>query len=317
MAETNDADGIHAIDTHYVRPSFDAAHLIVQDGRAAFVDCGTAHSVPHLLAALGAHGLTPAAVDWVLLTHVHLDHAGGAGQLMQALPNARLAAHPRGAPHMIDPRKLIDASIAVYGAENYARLYGALLPIDAARVLATTDGERLALGRRTIEVVHTPGHALHHQAYFDHEARVVFTGDTFGLAYPPLAVDGRPFALPTTSPTQFDPEQLVASIRRVVSLGARAACLTHYGRIGDLARVGEDLVRMVGRFTEAALATAGTGASPDAARDALRAALRGIVLDEWRRSGATGPESLLDEWAGFDFDLNADGLIAWLARRAR
>ena len=317
MAEINGADGIHVVDTHYVRPSFDAAHLIVQDGRAAFVDCGTAHAVPRLLAALDAHGLTPAAVDWLLLTHVHLDHAGGAGQLMQALPNARLAVHPRGAPHMIAPRKLIEASIAVYGAEDYARLYGDLSPIDAARVSATADGERLALGSRAIEVVHTPGHALHHQAYFDHTAGVVFTGDTFGLAYPPLAVAGRPFALPTTSPTQFDPEQLVASIRRVVSLAPRAACLTHYGRIGDIPRVGEDLVRMVGRFTAAALATAQGDVPPEARRPALRAALRDIVLDEWRRLGATGPESLLDDWAGFDFDLNADGLLAWLARRAR
>ena len=126
MDDTRYDDGIHTIDTHYLRPSFDAAHLVVQDGRAAFIDCGTAHSVPHLLAALTAHGLAPTAVDWLLLTHVHLDHAGGAGQLLQALPNARLAVHPRGAPHMIDPRKLIDASIAVYGAEDYARLYGDL-----------------------------------------------------------------------------------------------------------------------------------------------------------------------------------------------
>jgi glyoxylase-like metal-dependent hydrolase (beta-lactamase superfamily II) len=318
MVQLSPDDGIHVVDTHYVRPSFDAAHLIVQDGRAAFVDCGTAHAVPRLVAALTAHGLTPEAVDWVLLTHVHLDHAGGAGQLMQALPEARLAVHPRGAPHMVDPRKLIDASIAVYGAEDYARLYGELLPIDASRVIATADGERLTLGSRTLEVVHTPGHALHHQAYFDHAAGVVFTGDTFGLAYPPLAVADHPFALPTTSPTQFDPDQLVASIRRVVALAPRAACLTHYGRIGDITRVGEDLVRMVGRFTEAALAVAqAETATPQQRRSALRSALRGIVLDEWRRLGATGPESLLDDWAGFDFDLNADGLLAWLARRAR
>lgn len=316
MDDTRYDDGIHTIDTHYLRPSFDAAHLVVQDGRAAFIDCGTAHSVPHLLAALTAHGLAPTAVDWLLLTHVHLDHAGGAGQLLQALPNARLAVHPRGAPHMIDPRKLIDASIAVYGAEDCARLYGDLLPIDGARVSSTADGERLALGGRTIEVVHTPGHALHHQAYLDHAAQVVFTGDTFGLAYPPLAVQDRPFALPTTSPTQFDPQQLIASIRRVVALAPRAAYLTHYGRISDIARVGDDLVRMVERFTDAALAVADMTSSGEA-RDALRSALRAIVLAEWRRFGATGPESLLDEWAGLDFDLNADGLLAWCARRAR
>lgn len=310
-----DDDGIHVVDTHYVKPLFDAAHLVVQDGRAAFVDCGTAHAVPRLLAALEAQGLGADAVDWLLLTHVHLDHAGGAGQLLQALPRARVAVHPRGAPHLVDPRKLIDASIAVYGEADYRRLYGELLPIDASRVEATADGARLALGDRVIEVLHTPGHALHHQAFLDHAAQAVFTGDTFGLAYGALAVEGRPFAVPTTSPTQFDPEQLLASIARVAACGARSACLTHYGRIGELPRVADDLARMVRRFTDTALAHAARPAAE--ARAAIRDGLRAIVLEEWRRSGATGPESLLDEWAGFDFDLNADGLMAWLARRAR
>jgi glyoxylase-like metal-dependent hydrolase (beta-lactamase superfamily II) len=315
MVEPAASDGIHVVDTHYVRPLFDAAHLIVQDDRAAFVDCGTAHAVPRLLAALETQGLGPDAVDWLLLTHVHLDHAGGAGQLLQALPRARVAVHPRGAPHLIDPRKLIEASIAVYGAEDYARLYGELLPIDAARVEATADGAMLALGRRRIEVLHTPGHALHHQAFLDHAAQAIFTGDTFGVAYGALAVDGRPFSVPTTSPTQFDPEQLLASIARVTASGARTACLTHYGRIGELPRVGADLARMVRRFTETALAQAARPAAE--ARAAIRDGLRAVVLDEWRRLGATAPDALLDEWAGFDFDLNADGLMAWLARRAR
>ena len=315
MAGLAASDGIHVVDTHYVKPMFDAAHLIVQDGRAAFVDCGTAHAVPRLLAALEVQGLGVDAVDWLLLTHVHLDHAGGAGQLLRALPRARVAVHPRGAPHLVDPRKLIDASIAVYGEANYRRLYGDLLPIDASRVEATADGAMLALGGRSIEVLHTPGHALHHQAFLDQAAQVVFTGDTFGVAYGALAVDRRPFSVPTTSPTQFDPEQLLASIARVTASGAHTACLTHYGRVGELPRVGEDLARMVRRFTDTALAHAARPAAE--ARDAIRDGLRAVVLDEWRRLGATAPESLLDEWAGFDFDLNADGLMAWLARRAR
>lgn len=315
MAEPAASDGIHVVDTHYIQPLFDAAHLIVQDGRAAFVDCGTAHAVPLLLAALEAQGLGVEAVDWLLLTHVHLDHAGGAGQLLQALPCARVAVHPRGAPHLTDPRKLIDASIAVYGEEAYRRLYGELLPIDASRVEATADGATLALGRRRIEVLHTPGHALHHQAFLDRAAQVIFTGDTFGVAYGALAVDGHPFSVPTTSPTQFDPEQLLASIARVTASGAHTACLTHFGRIGELPRVGEDLARMVRRFTETALAHAARPAAE--ARAAIRDGLRAVVLDEWRRLGATAPDALLDEWAGFDFDLNADGLMAWLARRAR
>lgn len=118
---TDYADGVTAIDTEYVRPHLDASHLIVHAGRAAFVDTGTALAVPLLLAALASKGLARDAVDWVFLTHIHLDHAGGAGALMQELPAARLVVHPRGAPHLIDPARLIVATRAVYGDETFAR----------------------------------------------------------------------------------------------------------------------------------------------------------------------------------------------------
>ncbi len=105
--------GIHVIDTGFQRPMFDAAYLVVEAGRAAFVDTGTNHSVPRLLAALAAAGLPVDAVDYVIATHVHLDHAGGAGLLMRHLPGARLVVHPRGAPHLIDPQRLADGARAV------------------------------------------------------------------------------------------------------------------------------------------------------------------------------------------------------------
>ena len=104
-------DGITAVDTEYVRAGLAASHIIAHEGRAAFVDTGTTHSVPQLLSALEELGLARDAVDYVILTHVHLDHAGGAGQLMRALPQARAVIHPRGAPHMIDPAKLIAGSM--------------------------------------------------------------------------------------------------------------------------------------------------------------------------------------------------------------
>src|SRR6516225_6607977 len=133
--------GITAVDAEYLYPGHAAAHLIVDDRRAAFVDVGTNSSVPYLLAALDELGIARAAVDYLLLTHVHLDHAGGAGALLQALPNARAVLHPRGAPHMIDPTKLIAGAQAVYGEEPFRRLYGDLLPITAARVRVVADGE--------------------------------------------------------------------------------------------------------------------------------------------------------------------------------
>ena len=308
-------DGIHAIDTHYVRPRLAAVHLVVQDGRAALIDAGTSHSVPQVLEALATLGLAPAAVAWLLLTHVHLDHAGGARQLMQALPNARAVLHPRGAPHLVNPAKLVEASIAVYGRENFTTLYGEIVAIDAARVHVTRDGERIALAGREFEVLHTPGHALHHQAFVDHggaQGANVFPGDTLGICYPEFTVQGRAMVIPTTTPTQFDPEQLVASIRRVCACAPHAAFLTHFGRVDDVARLGVDLERLVLRF--AAIARAQIGAPQDAARAAIRGAMRDCLLAEVRSHGCALSSADAAALLEADIDLNTDGLLAWLAR---
>jgi glyoxylase-like metal-dependent hydrolase (beta-lactamase superfamily II) len=235
---TEHPHGITAIDTHYVRPLMDAAHLIVHRGRAAFVDTGTSRSVPHLLAALDALGVGRDAVDFVFLTHVHLDHAGGAGQLMRELPHARAVLHPRAAPHMIEPAKLIAGSIAVYGESAYRRLYGEIVAIDPERILVTQDGTRVELAGRSFEFIHTPGHALHHHCIVDHEANCIFSGDTFGISYREFDVDGRPMIMPTTTPTQFDPPQLLHSIDRLLSFAPESMYLTHYSRVGELARLG-------------------------------------------------------------------------------
>ena len=144
-------NGVHLIDTHYLRPGHASSHLVVDDGRAAFVDTGAAPAVPRLLAALDELGLSREQVDYVFLTHVHLDHAGGAGQLMQALPNAKAVLHPRGAPHMIRPARLIAGSIEVYGEALYRQLYGELLPVPEDRVIATEDGTRIRLGKRNVD----------------------------------------------------------------------------------------------------------------------------------------------------------------------
>ncbi len=305
----------HGIHAEYLMPLFDAVHLVVDAGRAAFVDCGTAHSVPAMLTALDELGVKRENVDWLLLTHVHLDHAGGAGQLMRALPNAKVVVHPRGAPHMVDPRKLIDASIAVYGRELYDRLYGELLPIDQSRVVSTTEGQHFPLGGREFEILHTPGHALHHQTFFDHRSQSVFTGDTLGLSYRIFDVEGRAFGVPTTSPSQFDPAQLIDSIRRILARRPKAAFLTHYARIDDLDRIGADLIRMIEAHVETALLheseTAGT------ARPAIRAELKEIFVRELRQFGSTASDETIEHWLGGDLDLNTDGLLAWLARRNR
>ena len=307
-------NGIYAIDAEYVRPMLDAVHLVVHEGRAAFVETGTSRSVPQLLAALDSLGLSRDAVDWVFITHVHLDHAGGAGQLMQALPNAKAVLHPRGAPHMIDPRKLIDASIAVYGADAFARLYGEIIPIASERVASTEPGQRFSLAGREFEILHTPGHAMHHQVFFDHHAKAVFTGDTFGLSYREFDVDGRAFAFPTTTPTQFDPDQLIDSIHRILALQPQAAYFTHYGEVRDLPRLAIALERMTRAFAEAAKVEAAMSDTERGLRERLLERISQILHLELQAHGCALAPQRIDELLGLDIGLNVDGLIAWLAR---
>ena len=195
--------GIHAIDSGYAGPLIDAIHLIVEGGRVALVDTAHNAAVPRVLAALAQLGLAPDAVDYVILTHVHLDHAGAAGTLMEMFPRARCVVHPRGSRHMIDPSKLEGATREVYGADKAAALYGRLIPIAAARVIEATHDLVIDLNGRRLRILDTPGHARHHIAIHDSRSGHVFTGDTFGISYRQLdAADGRQFVFPTTTPSQ-------------------------------------------------------------------------------------------------------------------
>ena len=306
--------GITAVDTGYLRPHFDAAHLIVHGGRAAFVDCGTNSSVPQLLAALEAKGLSRDCVDYLFLTHIHLDHAGGAGLLAQQLPNMKVVVHPRGAQHMATPEKLIAGVKAVYGEEHYRELYGEILPIPSERIIATTDGQRLELARRPFEFIHTPGHAGHHHCIVDVEHGGVFTGDTFGVSYRDFDVEGRTFVIATTSPVQFDPEAMKASLARIVSYQPHSLFLTHYGRITDIARHQADLneeIEALCGYTRAAAAAHPKGAERTAALEAALAAHYHARLDAHgdRHTVAERYEVL-----AMDAQLNAQGLEIWFER---
>ena len=300
--------GIHTIDTGFVRPQFDAAYLLVERGHGAFIDCGTNHAVPRLLAALDEAGLSPAAVDWLILTHVHLDHAGGAGELMARLPNARLLVHPRGARHMIDPVQLWAGASAVYGEAVMEQTYGRLRPIAAERVVEAADGHEVELAGRTLRCLDTPGHARHHLCVFDARANVCFTGDTFGLSYREFDGAHGPFILPTTSPVQFDPLALHASIDRLIALQPTAMYLTHYGRVEDVERLATDLHTQIDAMV--ALARAATE-QPDR-HAALMASLTDLYAARAQAHGWTHGREALRELLAMDIELNAQGLAIWL-----
>ncbi len=306
-------DGITAVDTEYLHPGHAASHIIQDAGHAAFVDVGTNYSVPHLLAALEALGIAREAVDYVFLTHVHLDHAGGAGLLLQELPKARAVLHPRGAPHMIAPEKLIAGSKVVYGEERFQKLYGDLVPIPAARVQVAQDGDRYRLGGRELELIHTPGHALHHYAVIDGAHASIFPGDTFGISYREMDSPRGAFITPTTTPTQFDPEQLIASIDRMTGYAPTAMYLMHFSRVTDVPRLAGLLKTQIREFVRMAQAHA---SAPD-----RYAAIRAEMLDLWlglaHEQGVPLSDARIGTLLQGDLDLNTQGLVVWLDRLKR
>jgi glyoxylase-like metal-dependent hydrolase (beta-lactamase superfamily II) len=305
--------GITAVDTEYLHPGHAASHIIQDGDRAAFVDVGTNYSVPHLLDALEVLGIALEAVDYVFLTHVHLDHAGGAGLLLEALPNARAVLHPRGAPHMTDPEKLIAGSKAVYGEERFNKLYGALRPIPAERMQITHEGLRLQLGQRELEIIHTPGHAMHHYAVVDAAHASIFPGDTFGVSYRELDSVRGAFILPATTPTQFDPEQHIASIDRMAAYRPESMYLMHFSRVTHIARLASDLKD---RIRELVDITERNAEAPDRYE-----AIRGDMLSLWlglaRKHGVQLGDAEIARLLEGDLDLNTQGLIVWVDRRKR
>lgn len=305
--------GIHLVDADYVRPGLAAVHLVVRDGHAAIIDTGTQRSVPLILETLAQLGVGPEQVDLVIVTHVHLDHAGGAGALLQTCPNAKLVVHPKGARHMIDPEKLVAGSIAVYGEARFHALYGEVVPAPAQRVVEASDGFRLDLRGRPLEFLDTPGHARHHFCVWDEASQGIFTGDSFGLSYRELDVDGRPFIFPTTTPVQFEPDAMHATLERIVAMHPTAAFLTHYGRVTGLARLAEDLHGLLNDFVTIARSAANAG---QARHEAMKSGMGDLLVERLREHGCVLPNAKILDLLENDLELNCQGLGVWLDREA-
>lgn len=304
-------DDVFAVDTGFHRDHFDAAYIVRGgDGRAAFVDTGTHFAVPRLLAALDAAGIARDAVDWIIPTHVHLDHAGGVGTLAAALPQARVLVHPRGARHMIDPEKLWAGATEVYGADEMARSYGTVTPVPAARVVESADGMTVEVGGRPLRLADTPGHAKHHHCLWDARSRGWFTGDTFGLSYREFDTAAGPWVIPTSTPVQFDPPELRRSVERLLAESPDCMYLTHYGRVGDVARLGRLFLQLLDGMV--ALGERYRRAEDRAQR--LAAGLEQLYRASLAAHGCTLDGSTVARLLAMDIELNVQGMSIWLDR---
>ena len=304
---------IYCIDLDYIRPRLACSYLVIHEGKAAFIDCGTSLTVARLLSVLQDCNLDVTDVEYVIPTHIHLDHAGGAGVLMQKFPNAKLVVHPKGARHLVDPQRLIDSVRQVYGDELYDSLYGEIIPINEDRVIAAEDNYCIDLNGRSLLVADTPGHARHHFCIYDELSRGWFTGDTFGLSYPEISIDSGRYLLPTTTPVQFEPDAWQQSINRLLEKDPQRMYLTHFGMVENVQQLANKLSKDITTYTNIALSQQ----TQKPRIEKLIEKLNQHTLNELRELGSQQEEALIIELLKTDITLNAQGLDVWLTRQEK
>jgi glyoxylase-like metal-dependent hydrolase (beta-lactamase superfamily II) len=300
--------GIVAMDSGMVRPQMAACYLLETPSAVAVVETGNNGSSARILKVLASRGRQPEEVSHVIVTHVHLDHAGGSGILMRHLPNATLVVHPRGVRHMIDPSRLEASARAVYGDERFDEMYGALVPVPEERILVMEDGDSLSVGKRKLDFIDTPGHARHHFCLWDEQTQGWFTGDTFGISYRELDTENGPFIFPTSTPIQFDPPALVASVRRMMEKQPVNMYLTHFGRVRDVERLASEMIFGVEQF-------AAWGERFDGRENRqqeIETAMMEWLMERARSHGVTCSDEGLREIFAGDVVLNTQGIEFWL-----
>lgn len=306
--------GIYCIDTGLFRQNHTASYLIRRGDELAFFDVGATNNVARLIDTTRQIGLGPTHVRYIMPTHVHLDHAGGAGALLAACPNATLICHHKGAPHLVNPAKLQAGAMAVYGEPEFHRVYGDLTPVPEDRIVAAYDGQGFPLAEHEILFIDTPGHANHHGCLFDAVSRTAFTGDTFGLSYREFDTQTGPWVVATTTPVAFDPDNWQESLSRIMALKPAAVCPAHFGRLTNPS----GLVGMLRQSIEAhiAIALEEEPRNEHGRAERLSAAVDALLVGEAMRQCPTMGEERARELLAMDIDLNAQGLHVWLKRRA-
>ena len=301
------------IDTGYIRKGFAASHLVKEKDHGVFMDAGTTHSLDDFLKVLEQENIPPENVDYVMITHVHLDHAGGAGAMIQKFPNAKLVVHPKGARHMIDPTHLIQGTIAVYGEEKMQSLYGDIIPVPEERILIADDGMRLDFQGRPF-FFDGPGHARHHYCVFDENNGIFFSGDNFGISYRELDNHKGPFIFPSTTPVQFEPHLMHTTLDRIMEQEPKIAYLTHFGPVTALADLADDLRRRLDLFVD----LAETLRSREESRlNDLEVGIRRLLLLELNGHECHLKLEEIDSILQYDYALNAQGIDTWLKRSSK
>ena len=305
MAEFSSlSQNIHCIDALYIQPRIASIYLLREGDEVAIIETGTFHSVPNVLATLQQLDIDPAQIKYVIPTHVHLDHAGGAGEMMRQFKQASLIIHPRGARHMIDPGMLVAGTISVYGQQRFERLYGSIEPIPEERIIIAEDLASYSLQQRELVFIDTPGHARHHFCIYDQQSNGMFTGDTFGISYDAMKSLPRGL-LPTTPPSQFDPPALKQSVARIMDFAPERLYLTHYGEYIDPAAQLASFNQWIDEYV--AVCEGCDSASEDYAEVLQQTLLQQVM----HGLCDGGDDATLQRIVSHDMTLNAQGLAHW------
>lgn len=301
------APGITAIDTGMGGRSKLTASYLINAVRPALVESGPTSCGPTLREELAGLGIGAQDLAHVVVSHIHLDHAGGAGKLLGSFPGATVWVHERGAKHLADPERLVASTIRTYGAAKVAELFGTVEAVPAERLRTLNEGAVIDLGDRTLTALDAPGHASHELFLLDPASGALFTGDGFGVWLPDVGV-----LRPATPPPEFDLELAVASIRRARDLRPSMVVFSHFGARTDVAATCDLAVERLRAWTDTVREALARGDAPDAVPDALRAA----TVDETRAALAAGLDIGRYEFLS-SYEMNAAGIVRYLVKGGR
>ena len=301
-------DGIMGVDCRFVRAGLACAHVIIEAGRASVVDVGTAYSATEVAQALAKVQIPLEKVDYLFLTHVHLDHASGVGKFLELASQAKLVVHPLGARHMVNPSRLIEATIDIYGTKHVETHYGPILPVDSSRIIEATDGFELDFNGRCLKFLDTPGHSRHHYCMVDVRSRSIFAGDTFGVSFREFDTDKGPFIFPTTSPAHFDLDAAHESIDRLMNFNPEYFYLMHYSRIPATPNLALQLHEFLDVFADFTFKVLDLEENRE---QTLYENLMQFLLDRLQQHGSSLGLAQARELLEGDVRLNAQGLLVW------
>lgn len=306
--------GIHCIDLVENGTIWRTSCYLVQEEKKVLVETGSSPSIPQILKGLEQVQVKPEEIDAIIVTHIHLDHAGAAGKLMELMPNATLIVHHRGAAHMINPEKLIEGAKAVYGTEQFDHYFSPILPVEESRVLVLDEGDEYDMGNgRKLHFYDSPGHARHHFFIMDSKSQGIFSGDTAGVfcreIYETHKIE---LCVPTTSPTQFDPPTLQKTLDRMLSLNPQRLYFTHFGMSEQPALMIGMLKEWLSGVWEDALQHCAT----DSSWQSISGVLREGMLKKLESLGIPSDSPTLQSLE-LDLEINAKGIISYAQRLAR